>query len=267
MNSVEQFYHQDQHDEWGRFDRHRTEFAITLRALAEFLPPPPAQILDVGGGPGRYAIELTKQGYAVTLVDLAQGNLERARANALAADVTLTGIQHGNALDLSCIADSTYDAVLLMGPLYHLFTQQERVQAVAEAHRVLKPGGLIFAAFITLFAQLRFWARVNPTWLLEYRDYAERSLRTGIHEPHLGFTDAYFAHPNEVIPLLEKGGFSTLRLLGSEGVVAGMEDLVNQLTGEAWALWVDLNYRLGQDSALYGASDHLLYIGRKAHDN
>src|SRR5690242_16897048 len=126
MNEVEQFYNQDEHDEWARFERHRTEFAINLRALAEFLPPAPAQILDVGGGPGRYAIELTKQGYAVTLVDLAQGNLERARANALAAGVTLANIQHGNALHLSRFADSTYDAVLLMGPLYHLFTEQDR---------------------------------------------------------------------------------------------------------------------------------------------
>jgi len=150
-----------------------------------------------------------------------------------------------------------------MGPLYHLFTEQDRAQAVVEAHRVLKPDGLFFAAFITPFAQLRFWARINPNWLLEYREYAERSLRTGIHEPHLGFTDAYFAHPREVIPLLEQGGFSTLRLLGSEGVVAGMEDLVNPLTGAAWEAWVDLNYRLGQDPTLYGAADHLLYVGHK----
>ena len=264
MKSIEQFYNQDVQNEWARFDRHRTEFAVTLRALAEFLPPPPAQILDVGGGPGRYAIELTKQGYTVTLVDLAQNNLEHARTHALAAGVTLADIQHGNALDLSRFAENRYDAVLLMGPLYHLFTEQDRAQAVAEAYRVVKPGGLIFAAFITPFAQVRFWASVNPNWLVEYRDYAERSLRTGIHEPHLGFTDAYFTHPHEVCPLLEKGGFSTLRLMGSEGVVAGMEEQVNQLTGEAWDLWVDLNYRLGQDSSLYGASDHLLYVGCKA---
>ena len=137
MNTVEQFYDQDEHNEWSRFDRHRTEFAVNLRALSEFLPPAPVQILDVGGGPGRYAIELTKRGYPVTLLDLAQRNLERAQANAEVAGIALAGVQHGNALDLTCFADNTYDAVLLMGPLYHLFTEQDRVQAVVEARRVL----------------------------------------------------------------------------------------------------------------------------------
>lgn len=222
MNSVEQFYDQNEHNEWVRLDRHRTEFAVTLRAMATFLPSPPAQILDVGGGPGRYAVELTRRGYAVTLLDLSQVNLARANEQARAAGVTLDRVLHGNALDLATIADATYNAVLLMGPLYHLFTVADRLQAVREANRVLKPGGLLFAAFITQFAQFRFWARFNPTWLLEYREYAEEFLATGIHKPYLGFTDAYFAHPAEVAPLLEAGGFSTLQIIGCEGVVAGM---------------------------------------------
>ncbi len=92
----------------------------------------------------------------------------------------------------------------------------------------------------------------------------ERLLRTGVHDSGEGFTVAYFAHPDEIEPLMEAEGFATLGVLGCEGAMAGHEEKINALAGEAWARWVDLNYRLGQDPALRGASDHLLYIGRKS---
>ena len=87
--------------EWARMDRHRTEFYVTLRALREHLPPPPARVLDCGGGPGRYAVELARWGYDVTLFDLSTGNLALAREKAAEAGVTLAGFEQGTALDLS----------------------------------------------------------------------------------------------------------------------------------------------------------------------
>ena len=74
-SNVEQFYDGFAAQEWGRLERHRTEFAVTMRALRDWLPPAPATILDIGGGPGRYSIALAQLGYDVTLLDLAQGNL------------------------------------------------------------------------------------------------------------------------------------------------------------------------------------------------
>ena len=133
MSAVEQFYDQDAHQEWERLNRHRTEFAVTMRALAEFLPAAPAQLLDVGGGPGRYAIALAQQGYQVTLVDLSQASLRRAAHYAEAAGVRLAAIQQQNALNLSTVVDASYDGVLLLGPLYHLITEEERSQAVQVA--------------------------------------------------------------------------------------------------------------------------------------
>jgi 2-polyprenyl-3-methyl-5-hydroxy-6-metoxy-1,4-benzoquinol methylase len=115
MNSVEQFYNQDLHGEWERLDRHQTEFAVTMRALEEYLPQPPATILDVGGGPGRYAIALAELGYDVTLVDLAQESLVRATNYAQQSNVQLADICVANALDLSAFSTATYDVVLLMG--------------------------------------------------------------------------------------------------------------------------------------------------------
>ncbi|ADR35618.1 Methyltransferase type 11 [Oceanithermus profundus DSM 14977] len=261
--SVQAFYDANAEAEWARLERHRTEFAVTLRALEDHLPPPPAAVLDVGGGPGRYAIELSRRGHRVTLVDLAAANLELARRKAEEAGVGLEGVVQANALDLSRLPDAAYDAVLLMGPLYHLLTETARRRAVLEARRRLRPGGVIFAAFITRFAPLRDLAAREPGGLLEQRDYVERLWRTGVHDSGEGFTAAYFAHPDEIAPFMEAQGFATLGLVGCEGVVAGHEEKVNALTGEAWARWVDLNYRLGRDPALLGASDHLLYIGRK----
>lgn len=260
---VEDFYNSQAQREWERFDRHPTEFAVTQKALARYLPPPPARILDCGGGPGRYAIHLAGCGYAVTLLDLAQANLDLAAQKAAEAGVGLHGLHHGNALDLTHFAAKPFDALLLMGPLYHLVRLEDRQQALRQAYQALKPGGMIFAAFITLYAPLRYDARNLPMELVENPRMTEQILSSGVNEPAFGFTEAYFAKPEEIIPLVESAGFKTHLLLGQEGIVAGMEEGVNALSGAAWAYWAELNYRLGQHPALLGASDHILYIGQK----
>ena len=265
VNLVERLYDNDPQREWARETRHRTEFAVTRRALANYLPPPPATIADLGGGPGRYAIPLARQGYAVTLVDLSRGNLALAQAKAVETGVALTAVIHANVLSLPPLPEEGYDAVLLLGPLYHLLEQSEREQAVAVAHALLKPGGLIFAAFITRFAPIREMAINNPAWIMEHPTRLKEILETGIHrmEPGEKNPDFYFAHPDEIRPFMESAGLEMVNLIGVEGVVAEHEEKINQLTGELWEKWVDLNYWLGQDPALHGAADHLLYVGRK----
>jgi len=154
--------------------------------------------------------------------------------------------------------------VQLMGPLYHLLAAEERVQAVREAQRVLKPQGTLFAAFITRFAPFRDAAANYPESVLENPTYLDHLLATGVHDHATSFTSAYFAHPDEIVPFTEGEGLRTLAMLGCEGVVAGHEEKVNALHGPAWERWVALNYRMGKDPALRGAADHLLYIGTMA---
>jgi len=179
--------------------------------------------------------------------------------------VKLAEVRQADALDLSFIPDEQFDAVLMMGPLYHLLTIRERIQAVMEAERVLKPGGLIFATFITRFAGFRDAAAQG--YMTEVAADPKRYLRflaTGVYlADGGGFTDAYFAHPEEIEPFMQVAGWRKLALIGLEGVVAGHEAHANQLEGEAWDFWVDLNYRLGHEPSLHGAADHLLYVGRK----
>lgn len=266
MNPVEQLYDNDPQREWAREARHRTEFAITRRVLADYLPAAPATIADLGGGPGRYAIPLAQQGYAVTLVDLSQGNLALAQEKAAEAGVELAAVVHANVLALPSLPEGKYDAVLLMGPLYHLLELAERETAVAIAHKRLQPGGLIFAAFITRYAAFRDMVSGGyPDWISQYPERAQQLLETGRNPagPGSGFPNSYFAHPDEIKPLMETAGFQTLALVGCEGIVAGHEDHINQLEGELWQKWVDLNYQFAHEPSLYGASDHLLYVGRK----
>ena len=264
---IEAAYDGDPGREWQRLERHRTEFAVTLRAMADHLPTPPARVLDVGGGPGRYSVELARRGYEVTLFDLSAACLEMARARAAEVGVSLAGIERGTATDLGRFPDAAFDAVLLMGPLYHLLEARTRRQALAEAARVLRPGGVLLAAFITRYAVLRWFARNDPLWPAENRQEIESVLESGIlpprGEPGSEFV-AWLAHPVEVGPLVEGAGLELRTVLGVEGVVSMIETGVNGLEGDAWETWVDLNHRLAADPSIHGCVEHLLAVALKA---
>lgn len=263
--AVRRNYDSDPLREWERMDRHRIEYAMTLRALETWLPPPPARLLDCGGGPGRYAIELVRRGYRVTLFDLSEGNLRLARQKAAEAGVTLQDIEQGTALDLERYADEAFDAVLLMGPLYHLLAQSDRARALREAVRVLAPGGVLFAAFITRFAAHRWFAANDPERPLRDPGFEgiERHGHEGVREE--GFV-AYYAHPDEVGPLLEEAGLRCEAILALEGILSQIEKIgVNDLQGAAWDYWCDYTWRIARDPAIRGAADHLLAVARHAN--
>jgi S-adenosylmethionine-dependent methyltransferase len=265
--AVARIYDSDPEREWARMDRHRTEFSVTLRALREHLPPPPARVLDCGGGPGRYAVELARLGYAVTLFDLSAGNLALAQEKAAASGVTLAACEQGTALDLGRYPNERFDAVLLMGPLYHLLEEAERAQALAEARRVLKTGGPLFAAFISRYAAHRDASVKYPLEPVEQPELYAEIERSGRLPPNAsgapGFV-AYFAHPAEVAPLVWRAGFEVAAVLGVEGLVSVTEDVaVNALTGPAWEWWAEANWRVAADPSLHGAVEHLLVVAHK----
>ena len=272
MNPVEVHYDRNAEREWERLDRHRMEFSITCRVLDEFLPSPPGRVLDVGGGPGRYTIYLTQIGYRVSLLDISQRSLDLALEKSVAAGIYLPPPIRGDAVSLPDRAPNApedfsglFDAVLLMGPLYHLLRDEDRLAAVREAFRVLRPGGLIFAAFLTRYAPLRDVAIHSPGWIHNHPERYRQLIEQGINPAHetSTFPDSYFAHPDEIEPAMALGGFHMEALQGCEGILAGHEEVVNEIEGEVWNDWVELNYRAGREPTLRGASDHLLYVGSK----
>jgi ubiquinone/menaquinone biosynthesis C-methylase UbiE len=189
----------------GELERVRTQ-AI----LARYLPPPPATVLDVGGAAGVYAIPLAKQGYAVHLVDPVELHVAQAREAARRAGVSLASAVVGDARRLEAEPGSA-DAVLMLGPLYHLVERGDRRIALREALRVLKPRGVLFAAAISRFASFIDGIANDLFADPVFRSIVAGDLAGGRHENPTNhpdyFTTAYFHRPEELGEEVYAAGF------------------------------------------------------------
>ncbi len=210
---------------------------------------------------------LASHGHRVTLLDISAGNLRFAENKAQELGLELCGYVHSSATDLSMFGDEAFDAVLVMGPLYHLLSESGRTQCLAEVRRVLKPGGLVFVTFITRYAALRDLAKNYPERLVTDRNKAESLLEDGIWtfegQDDPPFVDFYAVRPGDVAPMMDRAGFEMQSMLAQEGLVSMIEEKVNLLDGSTWEAWADLNYRCASDPSIHGTAEHLLYIGRR----
>jgi len=200
---------QDEGQRLFRFRHNRLELLRTRELLLRQLPSPPAVVLDVGGGTGVHAAWLAGRGYRVHLVDVVP---EHVRA---AAGHRLVTAEVGDVRRLMQ-ADGSVDALLLLGPLYHILGRAERVAALVEARRVLRPGGVLLAAAIGRFIAVLDWAQRGGLTA----DVAARLvpvLSTGVHDPTLGFTDAFFHTAAQLRQEVAEAGFAGVRVVGIEG--------------------------------------------------
>jgi ubiquinone/menaquinone biosynthesis C-methylase UbiE len=256
----------DEGEEQSRLARGsgRLEAARTRDLLTRHLPPSPAVVLDVGGGPGEYAVWLAGRGYAVHLVDPVPLHLQQAEESAAAAGVRLASVMAGDARALAA-PDRSVDAVLLLGPLYHLPIRADRLRALAEAARVLRPGGVLLAVGISRFASLL--DGLGRGWLAEpgLDRMVEEDLTTGVHrnpDRRPGrFTTAYFHHPADLAAEVREAGFPPPAIFGVEGPGGVVPDL------DAWLddpprreLLLSMLRRVEAEPALLGASSHLLAV-------
>jgi ubiquinone/menaquinone biosynthesis C-methylase UbiE len=244
------------------------ELARTQELVMRYVPPLPAVIFDVGGGPGVYACWLAKQGYEVHLVDATPLHVELARqASQAQPDAPLASIEAGDARLLKR-PDESCDVVLMFGPLYHLTERVDRLKALHEAHRVLRSGGLLLAVGISRFTSaldgLRQGLFDDPafTQIVE-RDLVDGQHRNPTNHP-LYFTTAFFHHPKELQSEVEESGFLYERTLPIEGplwlshsVVANFSDQKRREQLLALARWLE------EEPSLLGASAHLLVVARK----
>jgi SAM-dependent methyltransferase len=235
----------------------RIEFARTKELLARYLPPSPARVLDVGGGPGAYAAWLAEEGYDVRLVDAIPLHVQQALE---LADGRFTAVE-GDARALDEPAGS-YDAVLLLGPLYHLLERSDRLTALREAVRVLRPGGVLAAAAISRFASLLDGLLRG---LLDDAGWAlvERDLADGRHLPtdRELFTTAYFHRPEELVDELAEAGFALQGLFGVEGPGWVRAETLDDEQTRADVIRVAR--AVEEEPAIIGASAHFLAIGRR----
>jgi SAM-dependent methyltransferase len=236
--------------------------------LTRFLPAAPADIDDVGGGTGVHAFWLAKKRYRVRLLDIVPLHIEMVRsAIAAVAEPPLAETVVGDARSLPW-SDESADAELLFGPLYHLTGRDDRLAALRESWRVLRPGGLLLAAAISRFASAFDGIRDGYLADPDFAAIVERDLADGQHVNRTGkpeyFMDTHFHHPDELGGEVAKAGFVLDGVYGIEGPGWLAPDF------EAW--WDDpwrrerllhLARRLETEPALAGISPHLLAVARK----
>jgi SAM-dependent methyltransferase len=260
----------------------RVELLRTQELIRRHLPGTGLRILDVGGASGAHAEWLAADGHHVHVVDPVSLHVEQATELGQRPGAPFTA-ELGDARRLPQ-ADASVDVVLLLGPLYHLVERADRLAALAEGRRVVRPGGLVFAAAISRFASL--YDGLSRDLLADpgFRQVVDDDLGSGRHRNPAGhpdwFTTAYFHRPDEVPAEATDAGLAVVGLFGIEGISAwllrpepgsgrdgepgrGGGSADEELAGEELARHLEAARLVEQESAVLGVSPHLLLVARR----
>jgi ubiquinone/menaquinone biosynthesis C-methylase UbiE len=245
----------------------KLELARTQEIMLRYFPPPPATVLDVGGASGVYSLWLAEMGYRVHLVDRSPRLVEVARGRSSAAPKPMESCQEGDARQLP-LGDGFADAVLVMGPLYHLTDGEDRLRALREAHRVLRRGGVLLAAAVSRCASALDGISRDLFADPAFAPIVSQDLEQGQHRNQTSnwdyFTTAYFHRPDELRDEVVAAGFNCQAVLGVEGPGWLFSDFESR--------WADDRKRedllrvaraLEAEPSIVGVSAHLLAVGVK----
>lgn len=235
------------------------EFLTTMRYIERFIRPGD-RVLEIGAGTRRYSHALARWGYAVDAVELVERNIEVFRQNTLPEENVR--IVQGNALDLSAFPDRTYDLVLLLGPLYHLYRDEDKRQALREAIRVAKKGGVVFAAYV-----------ISDGCLLEmafrhHKINVAQYIKDGLLD---GETFAAKSEPKDLFELVRKEDvdalmkdFPVTRLhyVATDGCAPLLQEEVDAMDDEAFQLYLRYHFATCEREDMLGASSHVVDIFR-----
>ncbi len=250
------------YDENSRLvSKHGTvEFLTTMRYIEKYIKSGD-RVLEIGAGTGRYSHALARQGYTVDAVELIEHNIDIFRQNTR-ADEKISVIQ-GNALDLSAFPDNQYDMTLLLGPLYHLYTKEDKQQAIREAIRVTKQGGIIFAAYvISDGCLLDEGFKRNNINVAAY-------LRDGLLDSE---TFAAKSEPKDLFELVRKediddlmGVFPVTRLhyVATDGCALLIRDEIDAMDDETFQLFLQYHFTTCEREDLWGITSHAVDIFQK----
>ncbi len=269
--NVKNYYNTYAEKEWARLEAVvPIEWHTTMRVISEITGQQKLRILDLGGGVGRYSIELTKRGHEVTLVDISEGSLRLAESKANEVGVNIAKMVCSSATDLEMFDSNTFDLVLSLGPMYHLTEDEDLMAANRELLRVVKSDGYVVVAFITKLAVIRDVMERRPNVLAEHLERYKKIMLDGVIVQGLesGFTDLRVFNAREIEPLMNKAGFITERLVGCEGPLNILGyPLANALGSAEREQVFDFVYQFTSWPTLLDASDHVLFIGRKGTES
>ena len=263
MNETEllkQYY--ENYDEEGRLlSRHgQVEYITTQKYIHACAKAVNAErILEVGAGTGRYSVPLAKEGFNVTAVELIGHNLEFLKQK-LDGSEPLSALQ-GNALDLSRFSDGSFDVTMLLGPMYHLFTFEDKQKALSEAVRVTKPGGYVLVSYC-----------MNEPTVIQYV-FKAGNLPAVLDKGML--TDSWHckSEPKELFELARTEDITALdvtvpvtreKLVATDGATNYMREFIDAADDFTFEKWIEYHLAICERQDLIGASHHVLDILRKA---
>ena len=253
--------HYTNYDEDSRLTKSRhgqLEFLTTMNYIHKYLKKG-MNVLEVGAGTGRYSIALAKEGYEVTAVDLVKSNLQVLKSNS--KEIKNLKAFQGDALDLSRFEDSSFDMVLLLGPLYHLYSNQDQTRALDEALRVCKKGGILMVAFIPINNFIYSYAMESTSSLIE----TIKECFTEDFEPRQ-FPEQMFTgfEIEDFKKLFKNMPFKELNLVSTDSIMDIEEDRRDfSMSDEEFELFFKYHLATCENLTLQGLASHLLYIGKK----
>ena len=258
LKALTDYYEKFNEDGRLRSRHGSVEFLTTMRYIERYLKPG-MRIMEIGAGTGRYSHALALQGYHVDAVELVEHNIEIFKQNTTKDEpVTIT---QGNATDLSTFPDNTYDMTLLLGPMYHLYTETEQHQALSEAIRITQKGGIIFAAYCN-----------NDATIIQF--CFQRGM---IKNPHFQelldpVTFKASSTPQELFQLYRKedidrlmADFAVTRLhyLGTDMATNFIKETVDAMDDEVFEIYMRYHFYICEREDMVGATHHILDVFRK----
>lgn len=230
----------------------RVEFLTTVRYIEKYLKEGD-KILDIGAGAGEYSLYFAKKGYEVSALELADANIAAFKKKLTPEDKI--ELVQGNALDLSCYADNSFDIVLLFGPLYHLENDADKQKCIGEAMRVCRDGGKIFFAFISndFVFLTEFGYDIN---YFSNGDYDKESFK-------LNDFPFVFHTVDAARRLLTTGGVRILHEVASDGASELLAERINKMSNEDYTQYLRYHFYICEKPEFLGMTNHLLFVGEK----
>ncbi|MBE6043573.1 class I SAM-dependent methyltransferase [Clostridium thermopalmarium] len=234
----------------------QVEYITSMKYIHEYLGENKnAKILDVGAGTGRYSVQLANEGYDVTAIELVKHNL-----GVLKSKGSTVKAMQGTALDLSRFSDNTFDMTLIFGPMYHLYTFEDKLKAMLEAKRVTKIGGVILVAYC-----------MNEYSVLTY-GFKENNIRKCIDDGRL--TDDFhvisepkdlydYVRIEDINKLNEAAGLQRIKIIAADGPANYMRPVLNAMDEDTFQLFLKYHFSTCERPELLGASAHTVDILRR----